>query len=332
MFVGHADKIRLQVRSIGEDGKIWVDSDSFLPTTLIGHEVKLFSENPKKPGTYRVLEGGTIEALGAIHFAPPEMRMGTKGISPEMLYLELQMHGDAPQKQIEKLGIRPGDPLILNRPIKHGFSKDTFYGAYLDNGLGSFVTVEIARLIAAQGGLKNIRVQFAIATHEEIGRYGSRVLAHAFHPDMLVGIDVNHDYKAAPGIGGKRFTPLEMGKGFTLTSGAITSEFLNTQIKIASRKAGVPYQESPSGRDTGTDGMASALASIDSAATSIGFPTRNMHTISEVGHTGDVLCAIHAMVATLQHLDKMNGGKGVSRDDLKNGHPRLDDLKSLKHS
>ncbi|MFP4600006.1 MAG: peptidase M42, partial [Persicimonas sp.] len=43
MVIGHADKIRLQVRSIGDDGKIWINSDSFLPMTLIGHEVKLFS-------------------------------------------------------------------------------------------------------------------------------------------------------------------------------------------------------------------------------------------------------------------------------------------------
>jgi putative aminopeptidase FrvX len=47
MIIGHADKIRLQVRSIGSDGKIWVNSDSFLPCTLIGHEVKLFSQDPR---------------------------------------------------------------------------------------------------------------------------------------------------------------------------------------------------------------------------------------------------------------------------------------------
>lgn len=57
MIIGHADKIRLQVRSIGSDGKIWVNSDSFLPCTLIGHEVKLFSQDPKKPGNYRLIEG-----------------------------------------------------------------------------------------------------------------------------------------------------------------------------------------------------------------------------------------------------------------------------------
>jgi len=34
MIVGHADKIRMQVRHIGQDGKVWIDSDSFLPLTL----------------------------------------------------------------------------------------------------------------------------------------------------------------------------------------------------------------------------------------------------------------------------------------------------------
>ena len=47
MVIGHADKIRMQVRSISEDGKIWVNSDSMLPTTLIGHKVLLFSEDPE---------------------------------------------------------------------------------------------------------------------------------------------------------------------------------------------------------------------------------------------------------------------------------------------
>jgi len=71
MIIGHADKIRMQVRSIDKDGKIWVNTDSFLPCTLIGHEVKLFCQDPENPSTYKVVEGGTIEALGAIHFSQP---------------------------------------------------------------------------------------------------------------------------------------------------------------------------------------------------------------------------------------------------------------------
>jgi len=324
MVVGHADKIRMQVRSISDDGKIWINSDSFLPTTLIGHEVKVFTQNPKKPGDFRILEGGTIEALGAIHFAPPEMRSGSKGISPEMLYLELQIHGDKAQAQIEALGIKPGDPIILNRPIRRGFSADTFYGAYLDNGLGCFVCAELARLLSKKQ-LKNIRVQFAIASHEEIGRFGSRVIAGELKPDILIGIDVNHDFKAAPGVSDKRFSPLEMGKGFTLTGGSITSAQLNALIESAAKKAGVPIQRGVTGRDTGTDAMAAVLASVDAAATSVGFPTRNMHTISEIGHTGDVLACVYGLEAAIREMDRV----GLTGEDLRAGHPRLDQVKAV---
>jgi putative aminopeptidase FrvX len=326
MVIGHADKIRMQVRSIGDDGKIWINSDSFLPTTLIGHEVQLFSRDPKKAGEYRILEGGTVEALGAIHFAPPEMRTGGKGIDPKMLYLELQMHGKEPKKQIEKIGIRPGDPILLTRPIKRGFSKDTFYGAYLDNGLGCFVCAELAALIAKAPALKNVRVLFTVASHEEIGRFGSRVAAAALKPDVLIGVDVNHDLKAAPGVGAERYTPLEMGAGFTLSTGAITSEHLNSIIELAAAEKKIPIQIGPCGRDTGTDAMAAVLASVDAAATSVGFPVRNMHTISESGHTGDVLACIHGLDAAIRKMDRDK----VDAEAFRNGHPRLDQVKQIK--
>ena len=203
MVIGHADKIRMQVRHISDDGKIWINSDSFIPCVLIGHEVSLFSQDPKKPGSYRIIEGGTIEALGAIHFSEPAQRTGEKGIKPEMLYLELQMHGEKPKEAIEKLGIKAGDPIIFNRPIRRGFSDNTFYGAYLDNGLGCFTVVELARLIA-ENPLENVRMLFAIATHEEIGRFGAVAIAGELQPDVIFGVDVNHDYDAAPGMSARR--------------------------------------------------------------------------------------------------------------------------------
>jgi len=302
MIIGHADKIRLQVRSIGNDGKIWVNSDSFLPCTLIGHEVKLFSQDPKKPGKYRLIEGGTIEALGAIHFSEPGQRTGDKGIKPTELYLELQMHGENCKDQIEKLGIRAGDPIILNRPIRNIFAKKP---------------------------LKNIRVLYTIATHEEIGRFGATAIAGEMKPDILIGADVNHDYDAAPGLGAKKMNKLTMGKGFSMTSGSVTSDYLCTLIEKSCQAKDIPYQMDMSGRDTGTDAMAAALAGFDSAVTSIGFPIRNMHTISETGHTKDVLAAIAGMEATFRDLDKMNRNKGITVDDFKNNHARLDTVSSL---
>ena len=331
MVIGHADKIRMQVRSIGDDGKIWVNTDSMLPSVLVGHKVKLFSEDPENPGVYRMIRGGTIEAVGAIHFADPKLRSGESGIKAEMIYLELQIHGENKKQQVEALGIRPGDPLIFDRDIERGFSPDTFTGAYLDNGLGCFVTAEIGRLLAEQGGLKNVRYLGAMATHEEIGRFGSRVLTEAFRPDVTIGVDVAHDFVAAPGISDRRYEPVEMGKGFTLTHGAITSATLNSLITEVATGKQIPIQHELAGRDTGTDAMAAFLSSTDSASTSIGFPIRNMHTISETGHTGDVDAAIYAITETLKRMDQMNGGLGMTASDFQEGHPRLDHATELHH-
>ena len=327
MAIGHADKIRMQVRSIADDGKIWINSDSFLPSTLIGHEVTLFSENPEKPGEYRSISGGTVEALGAIHFAEPAMRDGSKGIKPDQLYLELQLSGDERKKQVEALGIRSGDPLLLDRPIRRGFGPDSFVGAYLDNGLGCFVVEEAARILASGDAMKHVRYLGAFAAYEEIGRFGSRVMAGVMKPDVIIGVDVNHDYEAAPGIGDKKYTPLKMGKGMTLAVGAIVTAGLNALIQDACQASNIPFQVDVCGRDTGTDAMAGVLASVDSAATSIGFPIRNMHTISESAHTGDVIAAVHALVATLRKMD----ADGTSTEDLCNAHPRLDGIDSLAH-
>ena len=331
MVIGHADKIRMQVRSVSDDGKIWVNSDSMLPTTLIGHKVKLFSEDPNEQGNWRIIQGGTIEAIGAIHFADPKLRSGDDGIKTKMMYLELHIHGEDKKGQIEALGIRPGDPIIYDRPIEPGFAPNTFSGAYLDNGLGCFVTAEIGRLISESSGLKNVRFLGAMASHEEIGRFGSRVMAEHFRPDVTIAVDVAHDFTAAPGISDRRYEPVAMGEGYTLTHGAVTSAALNSMFTQVSLEHGIPVQHELAGRDTGTDAMAAVLAAIDSACTSIGFPIRNMHTISESGHTGDVEAAIHAIYQTILHMDGLNGGTGITGNDLRESHPRLDESASLTH-
>jgi putative aminopeptidase FrvX len=253
------------------------------------------------------------------------------GIKAEMMYLELHIHGDDKKAQVEALGIRPGDPILYDRPIERGFSPDTFTGAYLDNGLGCFVAAELARLLAESGGAKNVRYLAAMATHEEIGRFGSRVLVEHFRPDVTIAVDVAHDFVAAPGIADRRYEPLEMGKGFTLTHGAVCSASLNTLITSVATEHGIPLQHELAGRDTGTDAMAAVLAAIDSAAASIGLPIRNMHTISECGHTGDVDAAIYGLHYLLQRMDSMHEGRGITAADLRDGHPRLDASQELTH-
>lgn len=62
---------------------------------------------------------------------------GDAGIKPNQLYLELGLHGEDRKAQAEALGVQPGDPVLLDRPIRRSAAPDTFSGAYLDNGIAA---------------------------------------------------------------------------------------------------------------------------------------------------------------------------------------------------
>ena len=215
--------------------------------------------------------------------------------------------------------------MLIDRPIQRGFGPDSYYGAYLDNGLGCFVAAESARLLAESGGTSNVRYLAAFASYEEIGRMGSRVLAHEFAPDVVIGVDVSHDFDAAPGIGDKRMEPVKMGGGPSLSFGAICSAQLNSIILDAAKAMEMDVQCKSAGRDTGTDAMAAVFAGIDAAATSMGVPIRNMHTISETGHTGDLIGATHLVADTIRLLDS----RKITAESFRDGHPNLGEAKPL---
>jgi len=321
MVVGHADKIRLQVRSIDKaTGKIYVDSDSHLPLALLSTDVSIYSERLDELGSFDRVRG-TVEALGAIHFGDAKHRDGSKGVTPDQLYIDLGTHGPNAGARVEALGIKPGDAILVDRPVRRMIGDDVFSGPYLDNGIGAFVVTELSRLIAQDSNSisDHIQLQFAIAAHEEIGRFGSRVLASVFKPDILLAIDVNHDYVHAPGVSSKRFAPLSMGSGFTLSVGSVTSRRVNELIQKASKRAGIPYQLDVVGRDTGTDAMAGVLGAVDCAVASVGVPTRNMHTASEMASTRDTDSALWGIYEFLKLASEMK----LSRHDLMHNHVNL---------
>jgi endoglucanase len=52
-----------------------------------------------------------------------------------------------------------------------------------------------------------------------------------------------------------------------------------------------------------------------------------MHTISETGHTSDVLASVHAIFQTLVAMNEQK----VDANWFRNNHPRLDSVSPLTH-
>lgn len=319
MFIVHADKIRMQVRYIDRDGKIYINADSYIASSLLGHKVTIYTLNNKnkkekdcngwKNQEYVAIEG-RIQAILPIHYADSSLIRGNKGVKDDELYIDI---GCYTYKEVKKYGIQIGDPVLMVDPVEYTLGKGTYCGSYLDNGVGCFVLTKLTEYILLnKNQFSNIRCLFAIATHEEINRFGSRVIAKKFNPDILIGLDACHDYVNAPGIKDKRFPDIEINKGLVLTKGSVTSTTLNDIITSAFEKYNISYQVDIVGRDTGNDAMAGFLSSIDTSTGSIGIPILNMHTNSESGSIYDLESTVNGLIAILKYLQECK----LNKDDL----------------
>lgn len=302
MAIGHMDKIRLVVRAVDKSGRIWVNSDSILPFTAIGHRVILYSEDPKVPGSWREIRGGVIGSHGAVHLAPVNFRDGAAGPKKDDLYLELHLRGDDVLAQVNALGIRPGDVMIFDSPVRRGVGPNTISGAYLDNALGCHGVLEVLFLLAANP-IQKVRYLCGCATHEEIGMMGGVLLAHRFSPHIVIGVDVNHDFSGTAHQAAKNNPPIGMGNGVTIATGSVCTPNLVTLLQRVAQDQKIPYQLDPVGRITGTDAMAGWMAGVDAVTTSLGIPVIDMHTPVEAGNTKDVMALIYLLDGLLRRLD-----------------------------
>lgn len=313
MFIAHTDKIKMQVRHIDDNGKVYINSGSFLPQTLIGNEVYIYSF--KKPegllsGGYVKIKG-TIEAIQPIHYIDKSYITSDKCVKQEQLYIDVGLYD---KKSIIDLGVTIGDPILLYRPIEKTVSCDVFKGAYLDDGVGCMSVTELAHLVAEdETPFDSLHLYFGFSTHEEINRYGSRIFVHKFKPDILIGVDACHDYDRAPKIDSFVRPSVKMGFGPVLTNGSIISNIINKLLIKGFTLMNVKYQLDVAEVDTNTDSMSAGFTGIDSAVGNVGIPVLNMHTISEIGSLADIRSAINGMYGFLVYCSS----KGIKVSDLK---------------
>ena len=123
MIIGHADKIRMQVRSIGEDGKIWINTDSFLPGVLIGWSFSYL---------WKMLTGGlagtSVDEMAAVFGANNANPITLGSWSTLVTLLTMIIVGKGVQEGIEKSvsWMMPGLVLMLVLLIGFGMFSGGF--------------------------------------------------------------------------------------------------------------------------------------------------------------------------------------------------------------
>ena len=270
MLEVHADEIGYIVKYVSPEGFLAIDriggSDV---ATARGRWVTLFGDKGDVSG----IIGNT-----AIHIRD---RKGGEDKPPDVhdLYVDVGAKSD---KEIEKMGLRVGHPMVYSETL-HDLGKDCIAGRALDNRIGGYIVSQVLRKLSK--GKKTVHAVNAV--QEEIGGYGAKMVTHRLHPDIAIVFDVTHSTDT-PGIKKEQHSKVEMRKGPTVTHGACNHPAVVDRLIQTAKKKKIAIQHEAIGRYSGTDtdqiyhmheGIPSALVSI---------PVRYMHSVVEMVNIQDI--------------------------------------------
>ena len=146
--------------------------------------------------------------------------------------------------------IRIGDPAVIaGEPVT--LAGNRLVSRSMDNRLGAYVALEVARRCAERGGLTG-SVAGVAAVQEEIGLHGAQTSAYQLEPDIAVVVDVTHATDA-PGIEEKRAGSHPLGSGPVLGRGSTLSPKVFELLAETAEREGIDHTIEVSGRGTHTD-------------------------------------------------------------------------------
>jgi putative aminopeptidase FrvX len=292
-IVGHIDEIALLVSHVSEKGFLHVvQSGGWDPQVLVGQRVQVFTRDGMVPG---------VVGRKPPHLTDAEERK--KAMRLKDLHVDIGARDGEEARSM----VSPGDQILLAaEPLD--LPNDRLASRALDNRLGVYVALEVARRVKDAGGGGG-PVAGVAAVQEEIGAHGARVMAYGLEPDLAVVVDVTHATDA-PGVDPGEIGEHGLGSGPVITRGAVVSRPLNDLLDEAARAEGIECSTEAAGRNTGTDADVIHFSRIGVPSAVVSIPLRYMHSPVELVELADVEATIRLLTAMALGLE---GGQTLSR-------------------
>jgi len=284
--VGHIDEIAVLVSHVTKEGYLKVvSSGGWDPQILVGQRVQVLGAEGPVPG---------VCGRKPIHLLEAEERK--KAVDMKGLHVDI---GAAERDEALEL-VRPGDSVVIDtEPVELRGSLAA--SRALDNRLGVYVALEVARRVADQGGGAG-PVAAVAAVQEEIGALGARAMAYGLEPDVAIVVDVTHSTDA-PGVEAGQIGEHGLGDGPVITRGAIVSARVNHLIDEAAEAEGIATTTEVAGRGTHTDADSIHLSRSGVPTAVVSIPLRYMHSPVELVDMDDVEAVIALIAAFALRLE-----------------------------
>lgn len=284
---GHADEIGFVVRSIDEQGFVWLASGQASRGDItkrypIGQPALIVGRDATVEGVFATTTG---------HILTDRQRQDDR-LDYYNMFVDISVGSRA---EAEELGIRPGDGVIWNPPTRR--IRDRVTGKAVDDRFAlAIMTLLLEEL---DRGQLQYELYFSATIQEEIGLVGASALRRELEVDLAIALD-NGPVGDIPTTD-RRTLPTRLGGGPTLVhkdARAHYSKDLIWRLTDIAERDGIAVQHGV-WEFFGSDGDALIQQGIPTAL--IGLPTRYTHSPFETFDLNDfdgALRLLRAFVTT----------------------------------
>ena len=289
MFSAHMDEIGFMVKEITKEGFI-----KFLPIggwwagNIPGMKVRI-----------RTKKGGDIPGivgLKPIHELTPEERKKL----PEIKDMYIDVGGAKGFKTKEKLGIRPGDPIVPEGSFERMANGNLLIGKAWDDRVGCALLVSLLDSIANDEHPNTVYLVGSV--QEEVGLRGARTSAFAVEPDIGFALDVSLS-RDTPGNDGEAAERLGGGASVLVYDSTMIPHVKLREFVCDLAEANkIPFHLTSirGGYDTGTI----HLTKFGVPCLALGVPTRYVHSGSSVISLEDYDNVLKLITLIVKSLDE----------------------------
>lgn len=283
VVMGHIDEIGISITNIEDDGLLsFIPIGGVGPATLIGQRIELMTKNG--------VVGGVVarKRLSSDQLKdPPKPALG-------------DLHVDIGARDGDDAAsmVRVGDPGVwVGPPVD--LPNGRLLSRALDNRLGAYMALEVARRVAEQGA--GVDVVAVAAVQEEIGPYGARTAAFGLDPLCAIALDVTPTTDT-PGGDARRQGPVKLGMGALIARGPTLNKPLVDLLAETADAEGVPFGYEIYSRITYTDADEIHVARAGVPTGLVSIPTRYLHTPTEICDLADLEAIVRLVSAFARRL------------------------------
>jgi len=270
LYSAHIDEIGFMVRHIDDRGFIsFAPIGGFDARTLPSHRVTIHGTAGAKPTT---LEGVIPTKPGWMTDPDDKKRV----IPIDELFVDTGLSAERVRAVVQV-----GDAISLSKKFEI-LNDEIVTGRNFDDRIGTYSLIDSFRRIEDN----TVDVYAVSSVQEEVGVRGVPTAAHAIGADICVAIDGSLPADIPFAKSNQAQCPIGGGTGiYLMDNRTIGDRDLLRGLMETCEKHDIPYQRNIGG---GTDASAVQRAGLGAKATTIGAPTRYMHSTVQMCHVRDI--------------------------------------------